>query len=298
MPHVQLLNILCDMKPEYEKITEPPERSFTVKTVIRQSRPLLSQAWHYHPEIEICFTEKSFGRRFVGNHISDYRAGDLVMFGSNLPHGFTTDFYCQQVVIQMTHDFLGNAFLETPELRGVKSLFEYARRGLSFGKMTKALARDKIDRLKQSEGFQQMINLFDLLNLLSELRDADPICSEEYSYSLDATHLNRVKMVYDYVMLHFNQDIKVKTLADLLNLTEVGFYKFIKKHTKKTFTEILNDVRISQATKLLISSDDPISQIGFACGYNHSSYFNRRFKAIMGQTPQEFRNLYQGQEVG
>ena len=75
------------MKPEYEKIQEPSERSFTAKVVARKSRPLLRQAWHYHPEIEICFTRESFGKRFVGNQISDYAQGDLVMFGSNLPHG-------------------------------------------------------------------------------------------------------------------------------------------------------------------------------------------------------------------
>ncbi|MEM6700239.1 MAG: AraC family transcriptional regulator, partial [Bacteroidota bacterium] len=73
------------MKPEYEIIAEPPERSFTAKIVARKSRPLLSQAWHYHPEIEICFTKESSGKRFVGNQISDYEVGDLVMFGANLP---------------------------------------------------------------------------------------------------------------------------------------------------------------------------------------------------------------------
>lgn len=284
------------MKPEYEKITDPPERSFNVKTVIRESRPLLSQAWHYHPELEICFTERSFGRRFVGNQISDYAEGDLVMFGPNLPHGFTTDFYCQQVVIQMTYDFLGNSFLEKPELRGVKSLFEKVRRGLAFGLETKVAAIPIIERLKKSEGFLQMINLFDLLHLFSDSADAQPICSKEYSLNLDATHLKRVKIVYDYIVQHFKEDIKVKTVAELLNLTEVAFYKFIRKHTKKTFIEILNEFRISYATKLLISTDISISQICFDCGYNNVSYFNRKFKAIMKQTPQEFRNNYSGKK--
>jgi len=286
------IELLYCMKPEYEKITDPPQRSFTVKTVIRESRPLLSQAWHYHPEIEICFTEKSFGRRFVGNHISDYEEGDLVMFGPNLPHGFTTDFHSQQVVIQMTRDFLGNVFLEKPELRGVKTLFEYARRGLEFGEKTKFAAREKIEKLKYSHGLQQMIHLFDLLDLFALAPDAQPICSEEYSLNLDATHLKRVKMVYDYIVLHYREDIKVKAVADLLNLTEVAFYKFIRKHTKKTFTQILNEVRLSIATKMLISSDKTISQICFECGYNNISYFNRRFKALMGKTPQDFRSNY------
>ncbi|MCI4670383.1 MAG: AraC family transcriptional regulator [Bacteroidia bacterium] len=280
------------MKPEYEKISDPLERSFTVKTVIRENRPLLSQAWHYHPEVEICFTEKSFGKRFVGNQISDYLEGDLVMFGSNLPHGFTTDLHCQQVVIQMTPDFLGKVFMQKPELRDIKSLFEFAKRGLVFGKSTRLEAQVQIELLKNSKGFQQMIHLFSLLDLFSRAADVRAICTKEYSLSLNATQLNRVKVVYDYILLHFKEEIKVKTVADLLNLTEVAFFKFIKKHTKKTFTEILNEFRISHATKLLISSDSSIAQICFECGYNNVSYFNRKFKAIMQQTPQEFRNHY------
>ncbi len=281
------------MKPEYEKITGPLERSFTVKTVVRESRPLLSQAWHYHPQLEICFTEKSFGKRFVGNHISDYEEGDLVMFGQNLPHGFTTDAYCQQVVIQMTHDFLGNVFLEKPELRPVKALFEYASRGLEFGAETKGIARESIENLKSSQGLQQMIYLFELLHLFSEAKDITPICTEEYSLDLDATNLNRVKIVYDYVIDHFQEEIKIKTVADLLNLTEAAFFKFIRRHTKKTFTEILNEFRISYATKLLISSDKSVSQICFESGYNNVSYFNRKFKEIMQATPQRFRSNYE-----
>ena len=78
------------MKPEYEKIQEKPGRSFTAKIVERESRPLLSQAWHFHPEIEICYTRKSNGRRFAGNQISDYQENDLVMFGSKGGSGHLT----------------------------------------------------------------------------------------------------------------------------------------------------------------------------------------------------------------
>lgn len=280
------------MKPEFEKITELSARSFSVKNIVRPCRPLLSQAWHYHPELEICFTEKSIGKRFVGNHISDYFEGDLVMFGQNLPHGFTTDYPCAQVVIQMTYDFLGNAFLNKPELHPVKRLFDYAKRGLEFGEATRETAREKIARLNNSEGLQQMIHLFDLLHLLSEARDITPICSEEYSLDLDETNLKRVKVVYDYILENFREDFKVKAVADSLNLTEVAFFKFIKRHTKKTFTQILNEFRISHATKLLISTDLPVSQIGFESGYNNLSYFNRKFKDLMMHTPYEFRSRY------
>ena len=280
------------MKPEYEKIQEPSERSFTAKIVARKSRPLLRQAWHYHPEIEICLTRESFGKRFVGNQISDYAQGDLVMFGSNLPHGFTTDKKCTQVVIQMDASFLGTDFLEKPELRKVRALFQFARRGLDFGEQTKQDAKKVIKKMMKTQGFRQMIRLFELLHLLAEAQDVTPICSEEYSLDLDATHLNRLKAVYEYILVNYQTELSIAAAANQINMTEAAFYKFIKKHTKKTFTEIVNEFRINLATKLLMTTDKSISEICFDCGYNNLSYFNRRFKDIVGQTPGVFKQNY------
>lgn len=280
------------MKPEFEKIIEPSERSFTAKIVTRTSRPLLSQAWHFHPEIEICYTKVSSGKRFVGNQIADYEAGDLVMFGSNLPHGFTTDNRCSQVVIQMDEHFLGEYFLHRPELRYIKGLFQDAKRGLEFGHKTKKSARRVIKAMLKCQGFPQMIKLFELLDLLAHAIDVDPICSEEYSLDLDATHLQRLKIVYEYIMQHYQNDISIADAAGAINLTEASFYKFIKRHTKKTFTQILNEFRINLATKHLMTTDMSISEVCFACGYNNLSYFNRTFKKIKGSTPGVFKRDY------
>lgn len=281
------------MKPEYEIIREPTERSFTAKVVSRESRPLLSQAWHYHPEIEICFTEESAGKRFVGNQISDYQTGDLVLFGSNLPHGFTTDMKCKQVVIQLNADFLGKDFLEKPELRKVKALFALARQGVLFGELTKTKSKKAIKKILNSEGFAQMIHLFDLLHILASAEDMQTICSKSYSLDMDTSSLNRLKIVYDFIIVNFQKEVRIKQVAELINLTEAAFFKFIKKHTKKTFTEIVNEFRINHASKLLISTDWSIAEICFECGYNNVSYFNRKFKAALNKTPSEFRELYE-----
>ncbi len=281
------------MKPEYEKIVEPPARSFTAKIVNRKSRPLLSQAWHFHPEIEICFTQKSIGRRFVGNQISDYEEEDLVMFGANLPHGFTTDMYCSQVVIQMTHDFMGAVFIDKPELRPVKTLFTRAKQGLEFNGWVKKKAIKIIDKILESGGgMLQLLHLLELLQTLADTQDFTTICSEEYALDLNENQLGRIKIVYDHVMENFTKEVSIKEIADKLNISEAAFYKFIKKQTKKTYTQIINEFRINHASKLLMTSEKSISQVCFESGYNNVSYFNRKFKAIMNQTPHDFKSQY------
>ncbi len=281
------------MKPEYEKIVEPLARSFIAKTVNRDSRPLLSQAWHFHPEIEICYTRKSIGRRFVGNQISDYHEEDLVMFGANLPHGFTTDMYCSQVVIQMTPDFMGKIFIDKPELRAVKKLFTRAKQGLEFKGSSKRKAIKIIDRLLKSEaGIPHLLHLLELLDTLANAKKVNEICTAEYAFDLNENQLGRIKIVYDHIMNNFKEKVSIKEIADKLNISEAAFYKFIKKQTKKNYTQIINEFRINHASKLLMSSDKPISQICFESGYNNLSYFNRKFKDIMNQTPYDFKVQY------
>lgn len=280
------------MKPEYEKIVDAPGRSFTAKIVNRENRPLLSQAWHFHPEIEICYTMKSNGRRFVGNRISEYEETDLVMFGANLPHGFTTDTYCSQVVIQLTPDFLGEGFLNTPEMRPIKQLFSTARKGLEFTGKTKKKAQRIIHKMLEKEGMPQLIQLLELLNTIAETNQVKSICSEEYALDFNEAQLGRIKIVYEHIMANFKKEVNIKEVAQKLNISEVAFYKFIKKQTKKTYTQIINEFRVNHASKLLMTTDQTIAQICFESGYNNISYFNRKFKTIMGQTPNDFRNRY------
>lgn len=280
------------MKPEYEKIVEPAERSFTVKVVNRSSRPLLSQAWHYHPELEICFTLKSEGRRFVGNQIADYEIGDLVMFGSNLPHGFTTDVYCSQIVVQLTEDFLGRQFLNTPETRPIRLLFQRSGQGLSFRGETRKRSHKLLRKMIKSEGMTKLRHLLELLQTLAESDEVDPICSREYAMDFNVEDLGRIKIVYQHVMEHFREEVSIPALAAQLNISEPAFYKFIKKHTKKTYTQIINEFRINYAGKLLMSTDKSIAEICFESGYNNVSYFNRKFKQLMALTPDGFRRRY------
>ena len=96
-------------------------------------------------------------------------------------------------------------------------------------------------------------------------------------------------------MENFKKEVSIREIADKMNISEAAFYKFIKKQTKKTYTQIINEFRINYASKLLMTSDQTILEVCFDSGYNNVSYFNRKFKEIMRQTPHEFRSNYLSQ---
>ncbi len=284
--------LLYVMKPEFQLIPEKREKSFIAVRLPRKRRLQLRQVWHYHPEIEICFTLQGRGRRFVGNDVTNYEQGDLLMLGSNLPHGFMTSGECIQVVILFGQDFLGDNFFDKPELTKVKSLISRAQNGLNFTGETKRKAKKIIRKILQKEGLQKTILFLELLDLLSRARDVEMICNETYHKDLKMVHLNRIKLVYNHITEHFREEIRVKDLAELVNLTEAAFFKFIKRHTDKTFVQMINEYRINHASKQLMTTDKSIAEICYDSGYNNISYFNRKFLEVMRITPSKFRSLY------
>lgn len=77
------------MKPRFQTLQLAENESFLVFR--RASNDGFSFNWHRHAEIELTLIEQGRGRRFVGDHIGDYEAGDLVLLGSNLPHTWRSE---------------------------------------------------------------------------------------------------------------------------------------------------------------------------------------------------------------
>ena len=48
--------------------------------------PRFTYPWHFHSEYEIIYVEKGEGDCLVGDSIISYSKGDLILFGSELPH--------------------------------------------------------------------------------------------------------------------------------------------------------------------------------------------------------------------
>ena len=78
-------------------------------------------------------------------------------------------------------------------------------------------------------------------------------------------------------------------IAAVAGMNAQYFCRYFKKHTGRTVTEYINDVRISQASRLLAQTDDKILHIAVRCGYENAGYFISRFRRSRGVSPSEYR---------
>ena len=151
--------ILPQSPPHLEKIEPQFGSSFTYY-MFEESAPKAAPTWHFHPELQIAYVAEGSGKRHIGNHISYFKRGTLVMIGPNLPHYGIIDRVtnnASEVVVQMKADFLGQPFLELPETKHKLDLLYYDflhKRNLLFG--TPEYVVNKINELQSELNLQNL----------------------------------------------------------------------------------------------------------------------------------------------
>lgn len=102
--------------------------------------------------------------------------------------------------------------------------------------------------------------------------------------------LDRLKDLLKYVETNYSDRISIADAANICGFSQSHFMKFFKNSMAVSFTDYLNDYRLTMAARLLISSSDAIVNIASETGFDNLSYFNRLFKRKYGCTPTAFRN--------
>jgi len=92
-----------------------------------------------------------------------------------------------------------------------------------------------------------------------------------------------------YVEQHLNGKVTAQDVLNSLSISEALLRKLLKHNKSETFPEYVNFVKIEKAKLLLESTNQGISEIGYALGYDNINYFNRIFKKSEACTPKEYR---------
>lgn len=94
--------------------------------------------------------------------------------------------------------------------------------------------------------------------------------------------------VLGYIEEHY-RDGELSDLAEEMHYDLYWMSREIKKQSGKTYTELVQQKRLSQAAYLLTHTRMSVMDIGLAVGYENISYFHRIFQARYGVTPRKYR---------
>lgn len=287
------------MEPLLEKISLTSRNSFAFKEDIL---PFISTPWHFHPEYELTLISESSGKRFVGDHVDFFYPGDLIFVGPNLPHFHRNseiyyegkqEFGVRALVVHFLENFLGEQFFEAPEMMDIRQLLTNSKRGLLVVGKTRQEIAHMMERLVKREGFDRILLLLQILHILSKSSELTPLSSAAFlNVAYSSSDMARVNIVYQYILDNYRNNLSLEDVAAQVNMSSSAFCRFFKKRTGKTFSRLLNELRIGYACKLLMVSDYTASQICYDSGFNNFSYFSRQFKEITQVTPMKYKKQF------
>ena len=255
--------------------------------------------WHFHPEYQITLVLKSAGYRIVGDSIAPLAGGDLVLVGSNLPHVWQQDpardasrGAVHAIVVRFRGDFLGEHFLEGPELEPVSRLLQRGARGLCVGGATRERVATRMRELAGQTGLPRLLALLGILDLLAQSRELRPLASAGFAPELRPSDPARMQRVLRFIHASLDRVIERDAVARCAGLSAGAFSRFFKTRMGKTLPQYINELRIGSACTRLREADSKVADIAVDCGFDNLANFNRQFRAVTKLSPREYRRTF------
>jgi AraC-like DNA-binding protein len=259
--------------------------------------PCLLTPWHFHPETEIIYVEKSTGSRFVGDHSESFGPGDIGMIGPNLPHVWKSDpiyrnnipgLTARVLVIHFDDSIFKNSLAVLPEMQGINQLLLDSQFGIKFYDSARAHIEIQMKAIIRTSGIEKLLRLIDILDFMSRTKDKQLLASSGYSKIRKSVDFDRFDKAHRYMIENFQENITLEKISALVGMTATSFCRYFKKHTSKSFHTVLNEIRVGHSCKLLIENKMNISGICYESGFNNLSNFNEQFKKIKGISPSKY----------
>lgn len=171
--------------------------------------------------------------------------------------------------------------------------FEYAREAIRLGVTRFLLKPSKMEELE--EAVEVMVK--NLSGRKDGEEEEKKVGEGEPEESAAGSFIaqNAVK----YIEENYMEKLKLSDVADQVYVSQWHLSKILNRHVEKSFSDILNHVRIEKAKELLKEPSLRIGDIAEKVGFLDMAHFSRVFKKQTGFSANEYRNqIKKGQPDG
>ena len=261
---------------------------------------------HKHVEFEIMLFTQGSGKQFVGEGVSDYKAGDMALIGSNVPHLHLCHTKLDATsasnpeekasageAIQFRPDIFPGQMEGIPDYHLIHDLLQKSQYGIRF--YDEGLFDEMLEMVREFDSSGYTSRIVCLLRMLEKLHDC------QHFRLLSDTAYNQanlipdvkepVNKVYAYLYNHFKEKVTLGEIAEFVNQNPAALCRYFKQRTDRSIFQCLAEIRIEHACKLLTYSKMNVSQIAYESGYNSVTHFVAQFEKITKRTPSEYRML-------
>ena len=263
---------------EYEALYLRKNPVYIRKFVHHDSRGRI----HWHEPLELLYFVE--GTAITSCNLQEYEAtkGSILIINGNELHTgiisqFDSAFYCIQFDPLFFHNLIGNEYL----------IFENFINDEDCSNILDRL----IDVYMQPRTVKNIIEYkkisYEFLELLIQRHTKNILDEEEYKKQFK--RLDTFHHVVEHIEKNYEKDLSVPELAAQFNMSPSYFAHFFKNSSGKGVIEYLNEIRIQKAKLFLEKEETSVGNIALLVGFSDINYFSRKFKAITGITPTEYK---------
>lgn len=267
-----------------------------------------AQRIHRHEYVQIVYIWKGRLQHVINDNVFDVFRGDIFVIPPYVPHYFIKGDaeHFELVEFEFIPEFISDRFSISVPGSGITD-FAYLEPFLVVEKEVKprlnlqGRIQLEVETIisevlreydTREEGFELLTRALLQKLLVLVGREFKRSLAGSESQALYDRHRDALQASIDFIGNNYAFDISLDDAARVAMLSQSYYRYLFKQMTQKTFTEYLNDLRISKAAELLKTCrDKKIIDICYEVGYNNVNHFNRIFRQSTGSTPMAFKKL-------
>lgn len=272
--------------------------------LVRYDHAVFPCELHAHRFIEIVYIEKGKGIHHIADTTYPVSFGDICIINTGIPHRFIADRGSALEVLNCLIDpvFFAREFLEKKERQSPMAIFLSAfisskvydsREDLKLKGKETLPVKTIMDTMHteffaKEPGYVQVLEGYLKVLLFLIMRT--------YIESRDGILNGRAHMIQSvkkYIRDNCTNELKIADIANLYFISPKYFSQLFKHHTGFTIMDYLQEVRMEEASRMLLNSDFPVRDVAYEVGYNDVTFFYELFKRKTGMTPGDYRKQHQ-----
>ena len=248
---------------------------------------------HYHDFYEIYIQDLGTHEHIVNSSFFKLSPHDVMLLKPHILHQSISLDLHTRTVIYFTDKFL-HAFFSEQAVKELMRPFQYEVLSLSPEHYYRAAAL--VNELSHADFYHlapsTYLNVAELLVIFAKSIEEHPgLCSKKQNPD-PLQHSPAIQSpLITYVHENFLTLTNLEEIADTFFITPSHMCRTFKKLTGFTIFQYINMLKIQKACELLHNTQKSITDIAMECGFNSAMYFGRTFKATLGLTPTEYRQM-------
>jgi len=245
---------------------------------------------HTHSAIEIYYLKKGQCTYIINDSYVSVSAGDLIIIPPEVRHStsYNGRDVSERVVVFAEPEIIPDYFYKK-----IPAIIEYISKPnkITMNKLSHARLEEMLRKISHEQThpgkYSDVMESLYICELMTLIASFGTIAQDVYIPE-KIIDINIEKAVH-IIDTQYNKPLTLEDIASDLMLTPAYFsYKF-HKVTGFTFKVYLNNVRMRNAMNMLRTTDDSITKIALACGFNSSNYFKDVFKLYNGCSPRDYK---------